>query len=340
MLTTTWKAARKAVQGSVFAKIFTVAIAAALAGCGGGGEAPESASQPQSAAIAAQQPAADAQQPEVATLEPQSAALSFTDRKGSAAAAAPAPQSTLPRVGVRKVAGKQEFFDRTTGLTFTPQGYNYVKLATMTGVYGGTQVSHSTFYAGLYDAAGAETALTQMQALGYNTVRVFLSVCCIGTISQTTGGLDPQYVANVADFTRRAKAHNIAVIITSDGWLPPGYAATPNAQDAPFQMVNAVYFSHAGVAGTRAFWRDLVTGLVKSNAALDNVMAFSLANEAFADTAWGPFTSKARVTAANGKAYDMTNSAQRNAMVSDGLVYFANEVTKQIRTVLPSAQVT
>jgi hypothetical protein len=165
-------------------------------------------------------------------------------------------------------------------------------------------------------------------------------VCCIGTISQTTGGLDPQYIANVADFTRRAKVHNLAVIITSDGWLPPGYTGTPTAQDAPFQMVNYVYFSRAGVSGTQAFWRDFVTGLAKSNAALDNVMAFSIANEAFADTAWGPFTTQSRVTAANGKAYDMTNSAQRSAMVSDGLVFFANEVTKQIRTVMPNAQVT
>jgi hypothetical protein len=249
-----------------------------------------------------------------------------------------APQ--VARIAIRGAGAQKEFFDRRTGAAFTPQGYNYVKLAPQARVDGSIQTYHSTFNVGHYDKLAADSALDDMQRLGYNTVRVFVSVCCVGGVSQATGGLNPEYLANMADFTRRAKAKNVSVLITSDGWLPAGYAGQPSEQDKPFAMINSVFFSRAGVQGTARFWRDLVTGLRDAGAALDSVLAYSVANEAFADTAQGPFPYASTVTAANGKSYNLANAGQRDALISEGMAYFAKEVGRSIRQAEPTALVT
>src|SRR5262249_31311658 len=63
------------------------------------------------------------------------------------------------RIGVRPAGSFAEFYDRTTGATFTPRGNNYIRLATLTDRNGNPQLAHSTFAVGLYDQTGAENAL-------------------------------------------------------------------------------------------------------------------------------------------------------------------------------------
>jgi hypothetical protein len=82
------------------------------------------------------------------------------------------------RIEVQTVNGVGQFYDRQTGLPFTPRGNNFIRLAQENPYYGGTEVYHSTFNVGLYDPNDAENQLAQMQMSGYNTVRVFTSCCC------------------------------------------------------------------------------------------------------------------------------------------------------------------
>lgn len=247
------------------------------------------------------------------------------------------------RWGVRRIAGRAALYDRHTGVDFVPRGFNTIRLAELRRFDGSTQVYHSTFDVGHYDAERADVALSRMAALGFNTTRVFLNVCCVGSVSDTTRPLNPGYVANLADFLRRAKAHGVAVIVTSDGWLPLAYPAQVDAGDRRFEMINFVYFSAAGVKGSQAFWTDLIQALRAVDAPLDNILAYSLANEAFADLGFAPFVAPpgaAPVVAANGVSYDVASPASRAALIEQGLLHYGDAVRSAIRRVDPTALVT
>jgi hypothetical protein len=247
----------------------------------------------------------------------------------------------LYKVKLRDVPQGREFYSGAEATTFVPRGSNFVRLAPLTNFGGGLQTTHSTFSVGYYDGDAAGAALKAMSAEGYNTVRVFLSVCCIGTLSMPTGGINSLYVANLTDFLRRAKANGIRVLITSDGWLVNGYPQRVEPGDDNFSLINYVYFSAGGVLGSSAFWTDLIAALRMAGAPLENVLAYSVANEAFGDTAAEPLSqSSGMVTTANGKAYDMGDPVSRSLMVSDGVVYFAEQVGAAIRKADPTALVT
>lgn len=105
------------------------------------------------------------------------------------------------QIAVRQTpSGIAEFYDRNTGRSWVARGNNFIRLANQTDFGGNSTVYHSTFNIDLYDSADTESALTAMQASGYNAVRVFLSGCCIGSIGNPAGGLAAGYMANVADF--------------------------------------------------------------------------------------------------------------------------------------------
>lgn len=243
------------------------------------------------------------------------------------------------RYGIRPARTGSPFYDRYTGAVFTPRGFNYVRLARQPKFFGGEEIAHSTFNVGLYDPISAESALRSMASMGYNVVRVFLSVCCEGTLSTRELKLSEPYLRNLADFVSRAKLHGVGVVVTSDGWLPSGYPRS--AQDSAYELINMVFLSDAGVQGNKEFWTDFVGGLRRAGAPLDNVLAYSVANEAFADLTAAPFTRTAgNITPANGRTYDLGNSATLRTLVDESLLYFGNEVGAAIRATDPTALVT
>src|SRR5438067_9152430 len=177
----------------------------------------------------------------------------------------PAWGQAAHRFGVRLGQyGRGEFYDRTTSASILLRGNNYVRLAQQTPFYGGVTTYHSTFNEGLYDASLTESVLAEMQASGYSVVRVYLNGCCPGGVA-----LDPQngpassagYIANLADFLRRAKSHDIYVILTTDfAW---GYdSLTGAACCAVFEgSSNLAYLTSGGSQASQFFWRDLINGL-------------------------------------------------------------------------------
>jgi hypothetical protein len=242
-------------------------------------------------------------------------------------------------------AGIAEFYDRATGKSWVARGNNFIRLATQTDFGGNSTVYHSTFNVGLYDSADVESALTAMQASGYNAARVFLNGCCVGSIGNPAGGLSAAYMANVADFLARAQRHGIYVIFTQDGTpATGGYdvtcpAAAPSAPQ--IQSVNASNLCAGGIDAAQRFHRDFVQSLVQQQAPVSVILGYELRNEYFYESAAAPFTSSSGlVTTANGSTYDMSDAASRQKMMDEGLVYLTDQLRAAIVAVDPTALVT
>jgi hypothetical protein len=192
---------------------------------------------------------------------------------GAAATPAAVPQH---RIGVRVVGGDGEFFDRRSGATFVPRGSTYL-LRGWRDVGGGRLISYqATFDIGVYDAAAAEAALEAMRAERYNAVKVSTTRACVRTClgDATTTQLSFDYLTNVLDFLRRAKANGLQVVLAID---EPPWGTTWNAQiGAPFDGFNAWYLTRAGVDGFSAFWRTFVGTLGALRAPLDTVWVYEL----------------------------------------------------------------
>jgi hypothetical protein len=249
------------------------------------------------------------------------------------------PRQAVHRIGTRVVGGGFELYDRATGKRVVLRGNNYHRVDPSQA--GTDQV---TFNVGRYDAARAEAALGAMQALGYNTVRVFLAgECSPGCVGNTsTRRLSIPYLANVADFLRRAKRHRIFVIVTM-GFLPAGtvYDALLNRDTSDLvQNVNINYLTAGGIQAWQLFWQDVIKGLRARKAPLDDVLAYDIRNEMAYVRDAPPFSLASGVLRApDGQSYDLGDGAARVRLMDDGLVYFVNRVRIAIRKVDPTALV-
>jgi hypothetical protein len=244
-------------------------------------------------------------------------------------------------IGVRSTASYAEFFDRATGQSFVPRGNAYVRLGYLRDNFGRTQTDHTTFIVGMYDSARSDAALSAMQSNGYNVTRVFMNGCCVGGIGDPQGGINGAYVANVIDFLRLAKKHNIKVMLTHD-WLPGygGYGDLFGPCWPQYEMNNLNFLSSCGIAANVKYYDDFVRALVAQRAPLDTVFSFELRSEYTYDAAYAPLTLTAgSITTANGKTYDLGDNASRQTMMDDGLIYFVDQVASAVRIVDPTALV-
>lgn len=243
----------------------------------------------------------------------------------------PAPASTEHRIGVRVVKGTGQLYDRQTGTPFTPRGFNLIRLA------GG---HHSTLSVGQYDPDTTERAFARMQASGYNTVRLFLDTYP-GGLPGTATPLSDEFMDNATDFLARAAAHGIQVLFTTD-WLPEGNSNAYAFQSDPdIDDVNSLYLSKGGVAANERFFADFARGLMERGARLDALLAYELRNELYFTDKYPPFSLTAgRVTAANGKTYDMASAKAKTRMIEENLVFWIDRMRASILAVDPSALVT
>ena len=258
---------------------------------------------------------------------------------------APLPPPPEHRIAVRLSGGAGEFYDRRTGARFVPRGNNYLRRGNQQLPDGRIVFRGSTFIAGLYDPGGMEAALETMHADGYNAVRVILDdACrrgCLGNFG--TGGLSPTYLDNVTDFLRRAKANDIYVMLTNEGNVPAGTtweAIVHQECCADFAGTNLYYLTTGGITGTQQFWQAFLRGLLMRRAPLDIVLGYSLVNEGYFESDKSPLAqTSGTVTTANGRTYDLGNPADRQRMMDENLVNFADHVRAAIREVDPTALV-
>ena len=245
----------------------------------------------------------------------------------------PPPPQPAHAVGVRTVGGSGELYLTGNGTTFVSRGAVYERVDV-----GGQPV---TFDVGVYDAAAAGAALADMDLYGYNTVRVFVGGASLGDAS-TPDDLSSAYVANVVDFLSKAQARGIQVIVVAEG-VPPGtsYAdQVSGAATAEFAGENVQYLTTAGVSANAAFWASLVGRLTAQPALRETILSYELRREAHFRSDQAPLTlASGTVTPANGQAYDLAVAAERQALMDDGLVHWADTLRAAIRTVDPTALV-
>jgi len=247
----------------------------------------------------------------------------------------PGPPPTH-RIGVRMTGGFGEFYDKQTGLTFVPRGSIFVRRRLNETPAGQFVWSSSTFAVGAYSSSAAETALTAMAAENYDVVRIFLDVTCrSGCLTDTVfaDNLSRAYLANLADFLRRAKAHGIYVLLATEA-LPYGsiYEAEANAGRGPnFGAENALYLTTAGADAYRHFFTVLIQNLNFLGAPLDYVWGYEIAAEQFYRSNAAPLSlDTGLVTTGNGSTYDMSVAGQKQSMMDENLSWWAGRVRSAI----------
>ena len=253
-----------------------------------------------------------------------------------------APRANHHTIATRVVRGRAQLYDARTGRAFVPRGANYVRLARLRDV-GGSQIDyHATFNVGRYDARRAEHALASMQALGYNTVRVFLDAVCVDGCLASTDGLSRAYVANLVDFLRRADAHHMLVMLTLD-FLPTfgRYAALlRQGESRDVSGPNAAFLTSAGRAAEASFWQGLVSALVRAKAPLRAILAYELRNELAYSATDPPLTLRTGTfRTPDGKRWNLAISLQRRRMLAAATVAWLDETRAAIRRVDPTALV-
>jgi len=288
-------------------------------------------------------------------------ALAACNLPGAAATIAPAPTAENPvasapagtsitsssptanqqaehRIGIRVTNGVGEFYDGETSKQFIPRGMNYIHLGPQTNPYGQTTTYHAVFDPDKYDPSRVSAALKRMHDDGYNVVRVFLSQNTMGTQSD---GLSPAYMNNIVAFMTQAKQNQIYVMFTQD-WLPGGKYDTIIGRDCctNFNLMNLNYLSPAGLDANVAFFKDFVQSLIDLHAPLDAIFSYELRNEMFYERDQPPLSlTQGKITAANGKTYDMASSQDKASMVDENLVYWIDTVRAAILEEDPTALV-
>ncbi len=255
--------------------------------------------------------------------------------------AAPSPTPLAEhRIGVRYVDGLGEFYDRFDNSKFVPRGMNYARLDHRID----GKMWHSTFDPALYDTDQIDEALHRMEVDGFNVVRVFIDCCsAAGTqVGDPSGGLSDAYMANVADFLMRAKAHHIYVILITD--LTPAYGGYNDIlwKDwfPDITGNNLRYLTNNGLLAKINFELDFVRSLIEHHAPLDAIFAYDMSNEAGFDTFDVPFSlSSGLVTTGNGHTYDMAKPGDKARMASENLVYWIDTLRQRILQLDPTALV-
>lgn len=250
---------------------------------------------------------------------------------------------SAPAIAIRQNAGRGEFYVIRDGLTFVPRGNNYLHFSPgmIRLLDGQVGIGRSTLNSTLYDAARTEQAMTAMESQGYNVVRTFLDILQKGDIGNESGaGLSKQYLANLADFMSRAKAHHIYVLpIFEELPLAGGYRdfITGDIQ-LNFGTHNIQFLTQPGVDACRRFWQELIQGLVNAHAPMDALVAYEITGE-FAILNDSPPLDKTSgtVQTVNGLTYDLSDPVARVALQNENMVFYANAMRKAIRSLNPDA---
>ncbi|MGA8535529.1 MAG: hypothetical protein WB615_15585 [Candidatus Tumulicola sp.] len=283
--------------------------------------------------------------------------VSLTLAMSAGASSAPAPERSLPRIGVRSGTPYAEFYNVATGARFSPGGFNYTILDRVanrkTFPYRPTY-AHVTFDSGFYDPASIDAVLASMHDHGFNVIRVILDSG--DAVHQDRGqygiagpfeslGLYKPFVDNLVDFLRRARRHAMYVIVALHAY-PENRGFRTMVQSGTLPHVtgtNQYYFSPGGIRAKTAYVTDLVRDVasVDGGSLLTTVLAWEVQVEIFVSDIWEPFSlHSGTVVTADGRSYDMSDAASRQACMDANLVNWATAVSAAIRAQDPHALVT
>lgn len=257
-----------------------------------------------------------------------------------------AQEGAVGRIGIRD----GHFVDTATGAPYVPLGVNYYRV----GEVKPGKVEHATFCPGFYDPGFIEKMMTNVAAMGFNTVRTF-QVYDVGKngilTSPDAREISPAYLDNVLDFLRRARAHGIHVIFTWDIWIPqskwwsteplPGEAGCDLRPDwDPAEGINN-FRINLGSVRTRA---NAIVALIDAIRARDPgllpvVMSWELENEVYVSAKAGPFADRTSKFKFAGRTYNMASDEEEQALQDAMLVQWANLCTGAVHRADPKTLV-
>jgi len=243
------------------------------------------------------------------------------------------------RIRIRRSLNGREFLDNSTGQRFIPRGNNYIRLALLEDPWGGYNFGHSLFDSDHYNAACTRRALSAMRAMNYNVVRIFVSEISSGNPSGE--GLNLTYMRNFADFLMTAKQIGVHAIVVF--WRLPRQGGYQLETQLPAAMegTNAYFLYQPIIDIKRRYVGDFIRTLKSLGAPLEAVLAWDLENEAHLMEDQRPLSlSSGQVKAANGRFYDMASPADRTDLISEGLVYWANQVSAEVKKFDPEGLTT
>jgi hypothetical protein len=240
------------------------------------------------------------------------------------------------RIGVRlNSINSQEFYDKGNGTKFTPRGYNYTDVRTFT--YDGIELTgHCTFNTNKYDSEEAELMLVKLQKSGYNTVRVFLNPL---SMADNVGAVNPDYMANVANFLTKADNYGLSVIITLD-MIPLKSYGTPIQNEADIWWWNDQYIYDAQITLETDFWKSFIIALKNIQAPLRAILSYEIRNEFFFHPDHPPLNqSQGQIMHPNLQTYDMSIENDKTKLVEAAFLYWSSTVRDAILIEDPEALV-
>lgn len=253
------------------------------------------------------------------------------------------------RVGVKKSEPYASFYLKSSGKPFFIKGFNYIRLR-----FG----DHATFDAqtkrtpACYDAYDSETMLKVLSQNGYNTVRIFIigrspwNPGIAGDYDKTEDLYSP-YMDNVVDFLIRAKRYGIYVLPTfGDGGLPYNRYYVKLAKtipDGPEELyrshsgLNAIYLTSTGIELKKRHVAKFLKYIKeKDETLLKILLGVEFQNELSMSNKQWPFNlTSGKLKMPDGGEYDMSDKKQRQALMDNGINYYHNTLTKEVKQIDP-----
>lgn len=217
-------------------------------------------------------------------------------------------------------------------------GFNYIAVRELdSGI-----LWHDTFNPARYDPAQVQADVATIADHDFNLVRVFVDHMAgdagvIDSPGATTFSAD--YLANVADFLRRAGDAGLYVVLALPGI--PRRASHPPTPSGPIGGRNRLYLARSWIDAKADYLRDFLSALFDSHGDLTpSLFAVELENETHVRTDQLPFSERTgTVTTADGETYDRTSDADLQRMVDSNVTLWANTCTRAVREVAPDTLV-
>ena len=240
------------------------------------------------------------------------------------------PASSLPRIKVKN----NQFINSETSETFTPRGFNYVRLRPTNSGH----VVHANFDPLYYNIPEIEAMLQDLKTNNFNVVRTFLDVTYPLGLFETNFAtrFSPPYTTNVIDFLQRASDNGIYVILTFDMWGPPEGSWLYHGSPSQHKVTgfNKLYFRD-GSAETRAALLSEFAAAIKNAAPelLPAVFSYEIQNELCYFMDYEPLSLTNGTFDYNGETFDLSSEKEIQDLMDAQAFNLCNQCVTEARKI-------